>query len=124
LNAGREPGELAEVGSKRLRLHANVRQDRASQNGAANGGERVLRPRQQRRRGRAAHALQRHQDFGHNRAAVAQRLARGVLLYVQLLQPGLDGLDLLLRPTQPLRCRDQVGAKLLAVILQSADLFA
>ena len=73
---------------------ADVGQHGAGEDGAADRGERILRPREDRRRRRAAHALQRHQHLGHDVAALMQRAADAVLVVVQPVEPRLGRRDL------------------------------
>ena len=79
LDAGAKPRQLGQVGGERLRLDPQIRQHGAGEDRAADGRQRVFRPRQDRRRRRAAHPLQRHQDLRHHVLRRWQGVADAVL---------------------------------------------
>jgi hypothetical protein len=116
--------QLTQIAGKRFRFDAEIRKDRAREDRAADRSQRVLRPRQNRRRRFSADPLQRHQHLRDDIAALIERLPNALLLGMQGVEARFDAADVILGGAKPSAGGDQIGAEARLILLESFDLLA
>ena len=85
--------EIGEIARERIGLGAHVGEHGAERNRGAHRLQRVFGPNQQRRRRLTPDALEGGEDFNDRGTAFVERLANGVLLVVERLEPHTRRLD-------------------------------
>ena len=123
-DARAERDQVLQIRGKRLRFDAHDRQDGGGEDRAADGAERVFRPRQEGWRRRAAHSLEGGEHFGEHRPAAAQRGAQSVLAVLKIGEPVFERGDVGFRPAQARGGAQEVGGERRPVGLDRLDLAA